>query len=42
VSVRIVHNKAPRRVSDSPSYKCDHTFLTSDLTEATLRDIFEL
>jgi len=42
VSVRIVHNKAPRRLSDSPSYKCDHTFLTSELTEAALRDIFEL
>ena len=42
VSVRIVHNKVPRRLSDSPSYKCDHTFLTSELTEAALRDIFEL
>ena len=41
-SIRIVHNKAPRRLSDSPSYKCDHTFLTSDLTETALRDIFEL
>jgi hypothetical protein len=42
VSVRIVHSKAPRRLTDSPSYKCDHTFLTSNLTEAALRDIFEL
>jgi hypothetical protein len=42
VSVRIIHHPIPRRLSDSPSYKCDYTFLTSELTEATLRDIFEL
>ena len=42
-SVRIVHSKAaPRRLTDSPSYSCDHTFLTSELTEHTLRDIFGL
>jgi len=42
VSVRIVHNKIPRRLSDSPTYTCDHTFLTSELTEQTLCDIFGL
>lgn len=41
-SVRIVHSKAPRRLTDSPSYSCDYTFLTSELTEHTLRDIFGL
>jgi hypothetical protein len=42
VSVRIIHHPIPRRLSDSSSYKCDYTFLTSDLTEAALRDIFKL
>ena len=41
-SVRIVHNKTPRRLTDSPSYSCDYTFLTRELTEHTLRDIFGL
>ena len=42
ISVRIVHSKTPRRLTDSPSYSCDYTFLTSELTEHTLRDIFGL
>ena len=41
-SVRIVHHPIPRRLSDSPTYKCDYTFLTSELTETKLCDIFGL
>jgi hypothetical protein len=41
-SVRIVHHPIPRRLTDSPTYRCDYTFLTSELTEQALRDIFEL
>ena len=40
ISVRIVHHPIPRRLTDSPTYKCDHTYITGDLTESTLRDIF--
>ena len=41
-SVRIVHHPIPRRLTDSPTYKCDYTFLTSALTETKLCDIFGL
>ena len=41
-SVRIVHHPIPRRLTDSPTYKCDYTFLTSALTEHALRGIFGL
>jgi len=40
-SVRIINHPIPRRLTDSPTYKCDYTFLSIDLTEYILRDIFE-
>lgn len=39
VSVRIVHDLIPRRLTDSPTYRCDYTFLSSELTVDTLHNL---
>jgi len=40
-SVRIVHSIIPRRLTQSVTYKCDYTFLSSEVSQDVLRDIFE-